>query len=1160
MRLKRLWAWLGLAMLVVGLVASPAAKTETAQAATWNRVNSNGFGDSGHSYSSPVVFHDGQSNKIFIAVSKESGGNHYTEIWRSTNGNPNSWTRVVTNGLTGQLGSPNNTGDVYDLSVFNGALYLTNHPNRNDTSCGQPNSCLMVWRSTNGVNWSSVSPHNFQGISQSAPKKSAATVATDYRSGRMVEFQGKLYVATAYTTLFDPRAADPPLGCGRGEIFRFDGSTWETAWENTGPNSGVDGPYIVCVVSGLAVFGNHIYASLLQWSSQGRYTQLLRSDNGILWTNALANTEHFIDSAIVTNLATLSSPIYGDEMFAAAQFRDGRPAAVYRSTDGANWSQVTSSSDISGSNNRRITAFEVVNNQLLVGTDNPSSGGQVWHTGAGGPFWAQLNQGNGGFGSPNNSQISGLLIHDNFIYATTFNTSSSRGVQVWRTDLIDPPPPQCNIDLAIVLDISGSMTERFINSSEQKIVWAKRVLTGDPNNPDPNLRQGVLDKVAAGQNRSRIALITFNRTSQVNTVSQFRRIDPNSDFVDPNQITGGRLNLDRMKDIVNGRGGYPRIDAQGGTPMAHAIDKMHQAFLSGRSQPFKSPVLILVGDGSPTIDIQDRVYSDDHTDQISLRDLRGTGFRPEPDVRVDNDNAGNTYLTRYGTRAGEPLADLMVQANEAFPPNPLGIPGLLSFSIPMFAQAGGNFNISTLQYVGSKSGGTRPAYNTYDPRSPEALFDAFERIIQFEACRSRLFVDLPPKLLIKPTGMYFGGNSYEFNGSNVTCLSPPSLCDRYNVSVATSSTDSASTNDDFYRISILDFRRARGPDWPPGQFGGPRNLYGFKLTFQTPIRVNDIATIEQYLNNGVNNQDHIFVGDEACSRGVGLGYICLRTSVLTDVPNISTELPLYLHQKISRERLVVEGNVAAPGTLDQFQLDSRAIAVGGDVRINTGAAQLDNYITGTKIAWGDANDPASVSAKLNSLFNRRRNAPAVGLSGYSQPIWNLNSASNDPSNLSSNSFSSPPEGKLWNIVAPANQTFTLGTNPNNSTEFRGSGTVVIATADGGPVNVVINTKVSCASATRLAVITKGKITFKRPNPGSAAQIDCGAYTSLGNEIEFEDASFGNVKGIFVARGSVILPNPSVLTQPYRIRYDSNFARSPTVLLRELLAIVFFAAS
>jgi len=1117
---------LGLALtLVVPWIPPnvPAAKA----AVTWQRVNTTNFADGGTSYSAPTVF----NGNIYVAVAKTASGTSYTEIWRSLTGANNTWSKVVANGLTHNLGSTNNTGEVMQLFVGpDNNLYLTNDPNKNVASC-DPTSCQMIWRSSDGINWTPTAPNNFQGVSQSTQKKSGKTLATDWRSGGIVSFQNKFYVATAKHVLFSPNATDPP-DCGQAELFRSaNGSNWEAAWNSTGPNSGIgDSP--TCLISGLLIYKSKLVISTIRWDgSGGKYSQLFSSDDGLNWT-AMLTTPAFRDQAVITGLATLSSS-YGDELFAAAMFTNGSPPAVYTSINGSDWGEkTTTTQNISGNGNTRITAIQSFGNQVLVGTDNASQGTQVWQTPAGGPVWTQLNPGNNGFGTAQNSQTSGFLIYGNYIYAQTANAS---GVQLWRTTVVDPLPIQCTLDIAIVLDVSGSMNQSFIGTSLPKLGLAKSVINGSAGPPPET---GLLDLIASPHNGSRVALLTFDSnlsTHAVRLVSKFSNLDgasPGVDFFDPNQSDFKT----RMKNIVS------NTTAEGDTTMAHAVGRVDQMFQTGRPSPQRAPLVIFVSDGSPTVDLAStgpiHVFPNAETDAISLFQSGTTQFRSQADVQQDGPL--HSFINPPSPEhSGKALSDVMGNTDQLF----RDVAGLQAFSVAMYANPpNGNFNLSTLNYIGFKGGGAAPGFRTYSPQNETDLFTAFQNLIQFEACQARFIVDFPPKVAYQPKTVYFGGATYSItypNSSTVGISCSGSTCGSYTATAEiVLDHDNANTYWNHVRLTIKGFRRRFGPDSSPPWTTG--NIYGFKVLFNEPISSAVLGTIDSNLISQ-GQQSRVFIGNSACSANVSESYLCFSTQILVDVPDITNEQPQTLLQKVQREKLFIEGNVAAPGSLSNFSVASNAIVVGGTIGANVigGSADLSSYLPSQHLSW------ANVAGQITDLFNRRKVGTQLNSAflNYGGPVWYLNSVSNSPATAATSTFSTPPEGKLW-YTPDASGSLTL----SGPVRFSGSGTIAV----NGNLTLTSSADLTCAPGTRLAFIVNGSITI------NSNIINCGAFAAINGNIIFNmpPEHNGSIKGIFISSGSVRLPDPAQLSGGYRISYDSDFAAEPTVLLQELLKLVF----
>lgn len=104
---------------------------------------------------------------------------------------------------------------------------------------------------------------------------------------------------------------------------------------------------------------------------------------------------------------------------------------IYRSSDGASWTQVMAGGFGSTAN---VEIFRLANlkGQLCAGTwtDGATHGAEIWCSPSGDPgSWTTQLAANG-FGSVNNIVILDMLVYNNFIYAATGN--SADGGQIWR--------------------------------------------------------------------------------------------------------------------------------------------------------------------------------------------------------------------------------------------------------------------------------------------------------------------------------------------------------------------------------------------------------------------------------------------------------------------------------------------------------------------------------------------------------------------------------------------------------------------------------------------------------------------------------------------------------------------------------------------------------
>ncbi len=422
----------------------------------------------------------------------------------------------------------------------------------------------------------------------------------------------------------------------------------------------------------------------------------------------------------------------------------------------------------------------------------------------------------------------------------------------------------------------------------------------------------------------------------------------------------------------------------------------------------------------------------------------------------------------------------------------------------------------------------------------------------FALLQPKFTISLPPLNLIKPDRFRFDNKEYSFDDNGA--ISPVNE----GVSVQRISVNGTQLNDydDYYVIKI------HGLVKEPSQ-----SLKNLRLTFKKPASNLAIDNQETYLKTRPLSNAFLSKGD--CQLGAQ-SHICLVTKIT--LRTLDGRLsPIILNQTLPLKGIIVEGNVAGE-RLEGFTIDGSAIAVGDTVNV-TGGTSVGNYFSSSKLKWED------IDADMTAIYDKRARGSKVidtalgktdndgafpGTSAgfgscQGQPTWNLNSnISNNPCGGESDSFTSPPEGKLWNIeksdVQGISGTFQLGVSGNFLT-FSGSGTLVF----GG--DVIINSPIRCAKGTRLGIMTRGNIII------NTSEIECGTFVTLGGstyygnrnprlgDITIGNAPKGNLKVILVAKNNITLPSVANLTGPFIIKYDSLFANNPTILFREILSLV-----
>lgn len=297
--------------------------------------------------------------------------------------------------------------------------------------------------------------------------------------------------------------------------------------------------------------------------------------------------------------------------------------------------------------------------------------------------------------------------------------------------------------------------------------------------------------------------------------------------------------------------------------------------------------------------------------------------------------------------------------------------------------------------------------------------------------------------------------------------------------------------------------------------------------------------------------DNMYLSDENCSlsnTGSEVN-ICFKTKVYYAIAGRAMPQPLVINELVpltgsggnTGGRIIIEGSVAGAsnvGGFDSGQPQS-ALILGGTITNVVGGQQVSGYIDTSGLA-SDA-----VRGAIATEFSKRSTGQTVSITNYTSGQWRLNAAGDSPSDSTSSTASTPPEGKLWNVDGSGTLTF------DGDVEFSGTGTI----AFGG--NIVFNGAVSCVAGTRLGVIAKGRIQFDNPAVG------CGAFmafndTSAGEQmIGFPDQITGTqeAKGLFMTTGDIDLPNNVDAGNNYNIKYDKVFAANPTILFKEILKVI-----
>ncbi len=123
---------------------------------------------------------------------------------------------------------------------------------------------------------------------------------------------------------------------------------------------------------------------------------------------------------------------FGTYLYVGTYNGGGSGAQIWRSSDLTYWEPVVGdSATVAGgfgdSNNDAIGRFATYNGYLYAGTQNQTTGCEVWRT-TDGTTWTQVNT--DGFGAANNQSLNDMVVMGQYLYAGTDNAD---GCQLWRT-------------------------------------------------------------------------------------------------------------------------------------------------------------------------------------------------------------------------------------------------------------------------------------------------------------------------------------------------------------------------------------------------------------------------------------------------------------------------------------------------------------------------------------------------------------------------------------------------------------------------------------------------------------------------------------------------------------------------------------------------------
>jgi len=310
------------------------------------------------------------------------------------------------------------------------------------------------------------------GDNPDAEMKSGFNYSFNCIASVIKEFKGKLYVGTWSTpigSLKEPRRKG-------GEIWRYDGSTWEQVVGHNAPLiKGGFGNFNNVAIWTMEEFNGQLYAGTMNWDfSQNGGCEIWRTEDGIHWENVVLKgfkpnmtaLDRFIG---VTNTYAWSMEVFQNQLYVGTfngmyrLFTDvGMGCQLWRTSDGKNWSKVSLANDLTGGSkdgfgepeNYGIRKMVVYNNELYVGTAANivlNKGCEIWKYD--GVDWTPIISADvpgiektdieySGFGNPLNKYVWSMIVSsDNKLWVGTANGKfinllepRTEGCEIWYYD------------------------------------------------------------------------------------------------------------------------------------------------------------------------------------------------------------------------------------------------------------------------------------------------------------------------------------------------------------------------------------------------------------------------------------------------------------------------------------------------------------------------------------------------------------------------------------------------------------------------------------------------------------------------------------------------------------------------------------------------------
>lgn len=263
------------------------------------------------------------------------------------------------------------------FSVFKNEIYMS-------ASCDSSE----IWRSSNGNNWTATVEDGFGD--------------TYNEFDQMIVFGDYLYL----------EVYNRETGV---EVWRTNnGTDWRQVNDSGFGNVDMAG------IDSIVVFNGYLYIG-----TQGNVStdpEIWRTRNGTTWSR--------VDTGELGSWSIYSMATFNDRLFAGT-VHGVADIILWYTNSGTEWTSINMSETFgersSEDSNINKSSMVVFKDNLYLGTEN-FLGTEIWRTNNG-ANWSEVDT--DGFGDVNNYRIDHMIVFNDYLYATTQNTST--GIEIWRT-------------------------------------------------------------------------------------------------------------------------------------------------------------------------------------------------------------------------------------------------------------------------------------------------------------------------------------------------------------------------------------------------------------------------------------------------------------------------------------------------------------------------------------------------------------------------------------------------------------------------------------------------------------------------------------------------------------------------------------------------------